>query len=59
MDVEVTIKMTIKDVPKEVIALGCSATKDCLKIMMSGSLAKDGYGSDIDNITIHSVSGNA
>jgi hypothetical protein len=57
MDVSISLEMTIKDVPKEVILLGQSGMPDCLKIIISDGLKQMGYKSEIHNIKVESVGG--
>ena len=55
MDVAVELKVTIKDLPKEVIMLGTESMKDCLKIIFTDGLKKNGYSCEISEINIESV----
>lgn len=55
MDVAVELKVTIKDLPNEVVMLGTDAMKDCLKIIFQGGLKKMGYECEISEINIESV----
>ena len=54
VDVDVTVKMTIKDFPKQAIAVGA---KDCVTILVSDALKKIGYSSDIQRVDIECVKG--
>ena len=55
MDVAVELKVTIKDLPKEVVMLGTEAMKDCLKIIFADGLKKNGYSCEISEINIENV----
>ena len=55
MDVKTDLKITIKDIPNEVVMLGTDAMKDCLKIIFQGGLKKMGYECEISEINIESV----
>ena len=55
MDVKTDLKITIKDLPKEVAMLGTDAMKDCLKIIFADGLKKNGYSCEISEINIESV----
>ena len=55
MDVTADLKVTIKDLPKEVVMLGTNAMKDCLKIIFADGLKKNGYSCEISEINIESV----
>ena len=55
MDIAVELKVTIKDLPKEVVMLGTDAMKDCLKIIFTDGLKKNGYSCEISEINIESV----
>ena len=53
MDIEINVKMTVKGVAKEIVEVG--AVKDCVKILITESLAKNGYKCDISDIFVNSV----
>ena len=55
MDVAIELKGTIKDLPKEVVMLGTDAMKNCLKIIFTDGLKKNGYSCEISEINIESV----
>ena len=55
MDVAIELKVTIKDLPKEVVMLGTESMKDCLKIIFADGLKKNGYSCEISEINIKSV----
>ena len=55
MDVDVTVKMTIKDFPKQAIENGFA--KDCVKILIADGLRKAEYFCDFQEVTIDSVKG--
>ena len=55
MDVKTDLKITIKDIPKEVVTLGTESMKDCLKIIFTDGLKKMGYECEISEINIESV----
>ena len=55
MNIAVELKVTIKDLPKEVVMLGTEAMKDCLKIIVQDGLKKMGYECEISEISIKSV----
>ena len=55
MDVAADLKVTIKDLPKEVAMLGTDAMKDCLKIIFADGLKKNGYSCEISEINIESI----
>ena len=55
MNVAVELKVTIKDLPKEVVMLGTESMKDCLKIIFTDGLKKDGYSCEISEINIESI----
>ena len=55
MDVKTDLKITIKDLPNEVVMLGTDAMKDCLKIIFTDGLKKNGYSCEISEINIESV----
>lgn len=55
MNVTADLKVTIKDLPKEVAMLGTDAMKDCLKIIFADGLKKNGYSCEISEINIESV----
>lgn len=55
MDVKTDLKITIKDIPKEVVTLGTESMKDCLKIIFTDGLKKNGYSCEISEINIESV----
>jgi hypothetical protein len=55
VDVDVTVKMTIKDFPKQAIENGIA--KDCTKIIIGDGLRKMEYRYDIQEVTIDSVKG--
>ena len=55
MDIAVELKVTIKDLPKEVVMLGTESMKDCLKIIFTDDLKKNGYSCEISEINIESV----
>ena len=55
MDITADLKVTIKDLPKEVVMLGTEAMKDCLKIIVQDGLKKMGYECEISEISIESV----
>ena len=55
MDIAVELKVTIKDLPREIVMLGTESTKDCLKIIFTDGLKKDGYSCEISEINIESV----
>ena len=55
MDVAVELKVTIKDLPKEVVMLGTESMKDCLKIIFVDGLKKNGYSCEISEINIENV----
>jgi hypothetical protein len=53
MDIEINVKMTVKGVAKEVVEVG--AAKDCMKILITESLGKNGYKCEISDIFVNSV----
>lgn len=55
MDVDITVKMTIKDFPKQAIENGIA--KDCTKIIIADGLRKMEYRCGIQEVTIDSVKG--
>ena len=55
MDIAVELKITIKDLPKEVVMLGTEAMKDCLKIIFADGLKKNGYSCEISEINIENI----
>ena len=55
MDVKTDLKITIKDLPNEVVMLGTESMKDCLKIIFTDGLKKMGYSCEISEINIESV----
>ena len=55
MNVKTDLKITIKDLPKEVVMLGTDEMKDCLKIIFTDGLKKNGYSCEISEINIESV----
>ena len=55
MNVKTDLKITIKDLPKEVVMLGTDEMKDCLKIIFADGLKKNGYSCEISEINIESV----
>ena len=55
MDVKTDLKITIKDIPNEVVMLGTESMKDCLKIIFVDGLKKNGYSCEISEINIESV----
>lgn len=55
MDVDVTVKMTIKDFPKQAIENGIA--KDCTKILVADGLREMEYRCDIQEVSIDSVKG--
>lgn len=55
MNVKTDLKITIKDLPKEVVMLGTDEMKDCLKIIFADGLKKNGYSCEISEINIKSV----
>ena len=55
MNIAVELKVTIKDLPKEVFMLGTDEMKDCLKIIFTDGLKKNGYSCEISEINIESV----
>ena len=55
MDVKTDLKITIKDIPNEVVMLGTESMKDCLKIIFADGLKKNGYSCEISEINIESV----
>lgn len=55
MDVKTDLKITIKDLPNEVVMLGTESMKDCLKIIFTDGLKKNGYSCEISEINIENV----
>jgi hypothetical protein len=55
VDVDITVKMTIKDFPKQAVENGFA--KDCAKIIIAEGLRKAEYSCDIQEVTIDSVKG--
>lgn len=55
MDIAVELKVIIKDLPREVVMLGTESMKDCLKIIFTDGLKKNGYSCEISEINIESV----
>ena len=55
MDVKTDLKITIKDLPSEVVMLGTDEMKDCLKIIFADGLKKNGYSCEISEINIENV----
>ena len=55
MDVKTDLKITIKDLPNEVVMLGTESMKDCLKIIFADGLKKNGYSCEISEINIKSI----
>ena len=55
MNVKTDLKITIKDLPNEVVMLGTESMKDCLKIIFTDGLKKNGYSCEISEINIESV----
>lgn len=55
MNVAVELKVIIKDLPKEVVMLGTESMKDCLKIIFTDGLKKNGYSCEISEINIENV----
>ena len=55
MDVKADIKITVKDIPKEIVTLGTDSAKDCLKILLTEALKNSGYDCEISDITIEEV----
>ena len=55
MNVKADVKITVKDVPKEIVTLGMGSTKDCLKILLTEALKNSGYDCEISDITIEEV----
>lgn len=55
MNIAVELKVTIKDLPNEVVMLGTEAMKDCLKIIVQDGLKKNGYSCEISEINIESI----
>ena len=55
MNVAVELKVTIKDLPREVVMLGTESMKDCLKIIFADGLKKNGYSCEISEINIENV----
>ena len=55
MDIAVELKVTIKDLPKEVVMLGTDEMKDCLKIIFADGLKKNGYSCEISEINVENV----
>lgn len=57
MNVNISVEMSIKGVPEEVVLLGQNGMPDCLKIIISDGLKQMGYRSEIHKIKIESVGG--
>lgn len=55
MNVKADVKITVKDVPKEIVTLGTDSAKDCLKILLTEALKNSGYDCEISDITIEEV----
>ena len=55
MNVKADIKITVKDVPKEIVTLGTDSAKDCLKILLTEALKNSGYDCEISDVTIEEV----
>lgn len=55
MDADITVKMTIKDFPKQAIENGFA--RDCAKIIIADGLKKAEYSCDVEEVTIDSVKG--
>ena len=55
MNVKADVKITFKDISKEIVTLGTDSAKDCLKILLTEALKNSGYDCEISDITIEEV----
>ena len=47
MNVKADVKITVKNIPKEIVTLGTDPAKDCLKILLTEALKNSGYDYEI------------
>ena len=57
MNVNISVEMSIKGVPEEVVLLGQNGLSDCLKIIITNGLKHEEYDSEIHDIKVESVGG--
>lgn len=55
MNVKADVKITVKNIPKEIMTLGTDSAKDCLKILFTEALKNRGYDCEISDVTIEEV----
>ena len=55
MNVKADVKITVKDIPKEIVTLGTDSAKDCLKILLTDALKNSGYDCEVSDVTIGEV----